>query len=190
MKMKSWHLILIGLMCGLLATGLILLVSSPSRGQPVILPPAPTQAPIAVDVSGAVHNPGVYFLNVGSRVEDAIQAAGGFLPEAFTESINLAAALTDGSKVLVPIYSEGQTSEQQKQDAVIAETIQTSFPININTASKETLMLLPGIGETKAQAIIDFRSQHGPFTEIEQIMLVSGIGEVTFENLRDLITIY
>lgn len=188
--MKSWHLILIGLIFGLLATGIILLVSSPGRGQPVQLPPAPTQGPIAVDVSGAVHHPGVYYLELGSRVEDAITAAGGFLPEAYTESINMAAPLSDGSKVLVPIYRENSSPEQSGQEAQNPETAQSNFPININTASKETLMQLPGIGETKAQAIIDYRTQHGPFTTPEQIMEVSGIGPVTFENLKDLITIY
>jgi len=190
MKMKSWQLIVVGLLCGLLAAGVILLISSPRRGQPIVLPPAPTQAPIAVDVSGAVKSPGVYFLEIGSRVEDAIEAAGGFLPEAFTESINLAAPLSDGSKVLVPIYPGNTPPDQIGQENQDSVEDTTSFPININTANKETLMLLPGIGEIKAQAIIDYRTQNGPFTELEQIQEVSGIGPVTFENLKDLITIY
>ena len=155
-----------------------------------MLPPAPTQAPIAVDVSGAVKSPGVYFLQIGSRVEDAIEAAGGFLPEAFTESINLAAPLSDGSKVLVPIYPENNSPSQtgQENQNIVEDT--TNFPVNINTANKETLMLLPGIGEIKAQAIIDYRTQNGPFTELEQIQEVNGIGPATFKNLKDLITIY
>jgi competence protein ComEA len=190
MKMKPWHLILLGLICGLLAAGIILLVNSPARGKPVQLPPAPTQAPIAVDVSGAVHNPGVYYLEFGSRVEDAVSAAGGFLPEAFTESINMAAPLSDGSKVLVPLQHDPAGATDSGQIIQSGEPAQTNFPININTASKEILMQLPGIGEIKAQAIIDFRNQHGPFTELEQIQDVSGIGTVTFENLKDLITIY
>ena len=188
--MKSWHLILVGLICGILAAGIILLVSQPSRGKPVQLPPAPTQPPIAVDVSGAVHNPGVYYLDHGSRVEDAILAAGGFLPEAFTETINLASPLSDGSKVLVPILRENTSPSVTSLDVQSPVTDQSVFPININTASKETLMELPGIGETKAQAIIDYRNQHGPFTELEQIQEVSGIGPATFEKLKDLITIY
>lgn len=188
--MKSWHLILIGLLCGLLAAGIILLVSSPARGQPVRLPPAPTLSPIAVDVSGAVHRPGVYFLEAGCRVQDAIEAAGGFLPEAFTQTINMAAQLADGSKVLVPIIKVQDPSAPSSPDSPSQQTNQTLFPININTASKESLMQLPGIGETKAQAIIDYRTQHGPFTEAEQIQQVSGIGPATFENLKDLITIY
>lgn len=190
MKMKPWHLVLLGILFGLLAAGFILLISSPVRGTPVQLPPAPTQAPIAVDVSGAVANPGVYFLETGSRVEDAIQAAGGFLPQAFTESINLAAPLVDGSKVLVPMLKQESSSSQDSQDPQTNEPMQTVFPININTASKEMLMELPGIGETKAQAIIDYRNQNGPFTSLEQIQEVSGIGPATFEKLKELITIY
>ena len=187
--MKSWHLVIIGLLCGLLAAGIILLINSPSRGKPVKLPPAPEQAQIAVDVGGAVNNPGVSFLDYGSRVEDAIHAAGGFSTDAFNESLNMAALLSDGSKVLVPKKEEPSSGLETVQNS-IPEEEQTSFPININTAPQEVLMELPGIGEIKAQAIIDFRNQNGPFTTPEQIMDVKGIGPATFEKLKDLIIIY
>ncbi|MEN8242264.1 MAG: SLBB domain-containing protein, partial [Chloroflexota bacterium] len=85
--MKRWHVFLFGLLGSLLAAGLILLVSSPLRGEPVTLPPAPTQAPITVDISGAVVHPGVYQLGAGSRVQDAIEAAGGLLPNAYAETV-------------------------------------------------------------------------------------------------------
>lgn len=189
--MKPWQLVISGLVLGLLVAGVLLLIVSPPRGVPVRLPTAPTTAPIAVDVSGAVHKPGVYFLDQGCRVEDAITAAGGFLPEAYTESINLAAPLSDGSKVLVPLF---RNPDSQTENDLLNTThpppAQSAFPININTASKETLMQLPGIGEVKAQAIIDFRNQNGPFTALEQIQEVSGIGPATFEKLKELITIY
>jgi len=133
----------------------------------------------------------VYFLEQGSRVEDAITAAGGFLPEAYTESMNLAAPLSDGSKVLVPLNQDPATSAETRPDnSTNDQAAPTVFPININTAPKETLMQLPGIGEVKAQAIIDYRNQNGPFTSLEQIQEVSGIGPATFEKLKDLITIY
>jgi competence protein ComEA len=133
----------------------------------------------------------VYFLDPGSRVEDAITAAGGFLTEAYTDSINLAAPLSDGSKVLVPLHQDPVTSTETTQDTTANDqSAQTVFPININTASKETLMQLPGIGEVKAQAIIEYRNQNGPFTSLEQIQEVSGIGPATFEKLKELITIY
>lgn len=192
--MKAWQLVLFGPVGGLLAAGLILLVSSPTRGIPLELPPAPTQAPIVVDVSGAVAQPGIYSLAPSSRVEDAINAAGGLLPEAFTSSLNLAAPLSDGSKVLVPEMPSAEeiaaSSGDANASAAAAPQSQTVFPININTAAKEALMELPGIGEVKAQSIIDYRTQNGPFTSIEEIQNVSGIGEATFEKLKELITIY
>ena len=189
--MKSWQLVVFGVLCGLLAAGLILLVSSPVRGTPLTLPPAPTQAPILVDVSGAVAQPGIYSLPASSRVKDAIEAAGGLLPEAFTASLNMAAPLSDGTKVLVPVTQEvRELSAESGENPVTASSSQTILPININTAPKQSLMELPGIGETKAQAIIDYRTQNGPFTSIEEIQNVSGIGPATFEKLKDLITIY
>lgn len=182
--MKSFYLVLIGLLCGLLAAGVILLIQSPGRGNPIELPPAPTQAPILVDVRGAVAQPGVYPLPADSRVEDAIAAAGGLLPEAQAQSLNLAAPLMDGSKVLVP------AAPSPEDLANGAGQTADSFPVNINTASLEGLMTLPGIGETKAQAIIDYRNTYGPFTLPEEIQNVPGIGPATYENLQDLITIY
>ena len=187
--MKSVYLVIFGILCGLLAAGAILLINSPGRGTPLELPPAPTQAPLIVDVSGAVAQPGVYQLPVGSRVEDAIVAAGGLLPEAFAESMNMAATLVDGSKVLVPIRSEQTTSSGDGQTGTGSGS-QANLPVNINTASLETLMTLPGIGEVKAQAIIDYRMEHGPFSAPEEIQNVHGIGPATYENLKDLITIY
>ena len=189
--MKSWQLVIFGVICGLLAAGLILLLSSPVRGNPLTLPPAPTQAPIVVDVSGAVAQPGTYSLPAPCRVRDAIEAAGGLLPEAFTASLNLAAPLSDGSKVLVPVQQgSADLPDTGGENPVTASSNQTIFPININTAPQQDLMELPGIGEIKAQAIIDYRNQNGPFTSIEEIQNVSGIGPATFEKLKDLITIY
>lgn len=189
--MKSWQLVIFGIICGLLAAGLILLVSSPVRGTPITLPPAPTQAPVLVDVSGAVAQPGIYSLPASSRVKDAIEAAGGLLPEAFTASLNMAAPLSDGTKVLVPVkQADGDLPATGEESPVTASSSQTIFPVNINTAPKQDLMELPGIGETKAQAIIEYRNQNGPFTSIEEIQNVSGIGPATFEKLKDLITIY
>lgn len=187
--MKSIYLVIFGILCGLLAAGAILLINSPGRGTPLELPPAPTQAPIVVDVSGAVAQPGVYQLSIGSRVEDAIAAAGGLLPEAFAEALNMAAPLADGSKVLVPMQSE-QVSAPSDGQTTTGSAPQVNLPVNINTASLEILMSLPGIGEVKAQAIIDYRTEHGPFTAPEEIQNVHGIGPATYENLKDLITIY
>ena len=187
--MKNWQYTLVGILGGLLGAGVILLITRPMQGKPLEIPPAPTPEPITIDLSGAVTNPGVYALPVGSRVEDAILAAGGLLPEAFTESLNLAAPLYDGAKVLVPTVQE-QPAASQANESSSSTAVQSTFPVNINTASLAQLEELPGIGESKAQAIIDYRSEHGPFLTPEDIIKVSGIGEATFESLKDLITIY
>ncbi len=184
--MKSWQLILIGVLFGLLAAGVVLLVVSPDRGKAVELPEPLPETGIAVDVGGAVVNPGVYQLPVGSRVEDAIEAAGGMLPEAYTEIVNMAGPLSDGSKVLVPLRSEKSEDGSPGEDA----DVEAGELVNINTADKDSLITLPGIGESKAEAIIAYRTENGPFTDPQELMEVSGIGPGIYEKLKDLITTY
>ena len=186
--MKTWQLVVFGLLCGLLAAGGIALVGLPQRGNAILLPDSPPEAGLTVDVSGAVSRPGVYELPTGSRVEDAITAAGGLLADAYAESLNMAAPLSDGSKVLVPLRPAEESSDPASNLNSLAP--QTPTLVNINTASVEELATLPGIGEVKAQAIITYRTEHGPFTSPEQIQEVSGIGPATYEKLKDLITIY
>jgi competence protein ComEA len=190
--MKPWHYLAFGVLGGLLAAGLILLVASPPRGDPITLPPAPTPAPLTVDISGAVTRPGVYQLPQGSRVQDAIEAAGGFLENAYATSLNLAMPLSDGTKVLVPAVPEPAAAgnNTSSDSAALSNAPPVPTLININTATAAQLMELPGIGETKAAAIISYRENNGPFTTIEQIMNVSGIGPATFESLKDLTTVY
>jgi competence protein ComEA len=184
--MKSWHFILLGILFGLLAAGVILLVVMSNREKAVEHREPMPEAGIAVDVGGAVTNPGVYQLPVGSRVEDAIEAAGGMLPEAYTEIVNMAGPLTDGRKVLVPL----KPAESEYGSSTEATVGDSGGLININTADKAALMTLPGIGETKANAIIAYRTENGAFTDPEQLMEVNGIGPGTYDNLKDLITIY
>jgi competence protein ComEA len=186
--MKAWHYMAFGLLSGLLAAGLIVLVCSPPRGEPITLPPAPTSAPITVDVSGAVAQPGVYQLERGCRVLDAIDAAGGLLPNAYAESVNLAMVLSDGTKLLIPAKPEPVSSSGDEAAAKDYPTVPTL--ININTASADLLKELPGIGDSKAQAIIDYRQNYGPFTTIEQLLNVNGIGPAIFDGLKDSITVY
>ncbi len=137
---------------------------------------------IIVHVAGAVNNPGVYTLVEGSRVFGAIEAAGGFSEEAQSDAVNLAAKLHDGQQVYVPREGEEFPPAAVFQGGVTAK-------INLNTATQDELEKLPGIGPAKAQAIIQERQRDGPFKSIEEITRVSGIGDKTLENLRDLITI-
>lgn len=150
---------------------------------------------IWVDVSGAVRSPGVYQLEKGSRVFQAIEAAGGFTEEADSQWLNQAAAIADGEKILVytreetralkeqGVFSPRETTEQKN-----SETGEQGR-ININQASLEELQEIPGIGEVRAQAIIDYREEAGGFGSIEDIQQVSGIKGKTFEKIEAYITV-
>jgi len=196
--MKEWWKIAFGVVIGILGAAVILLVSRPPRGQPIALMPPPTAAPIAVQVAGAVVHPGVYGLPPGSRVQDAIQAAGGLLPTADNQALNLAALLQDGGKILVPFQRPTQpisTAGTGSEPAVLASTSPSfstpdaAHPLNINTATLAELDSLPGIGPVTAQNIIDYRTANGPFATIEDLLKIPGIGPKTFEKVKNLITV-
>lgn len=139
------------------------------------------ETPVTVDVDGCVVNPGVYTLEPDSRVDDAIRAAGGLSEGADTKSINKAKMLSDGEKIYV--FREG---EENISAGYSFE--ETTGLVNINTASKETLMTLNGIGEVYSQRIIDYRSDK-KFKSIDEIKNVKGIGDKTFEKIKDSITV-
>lgn len=142
-----------------------------------------------VDVKGAVVNPGVYEVAKNMRVQDAVDLAGGLLPDAETRHLNFAQRLTD--QMLIYIPAKGEELDEKSVDSLITETGDTENigKININTADANELQTLPGIGEKKAQQIIDHRQQNGSFSSIEAIMDVNGIGQKTFETLREFITV-
>jgi competence protein ComEA len=146
--------------------------------------PSPTAAPIIVDVAGEVREPGVYEFAEGDRVIDAIERAGGALSKAELSLLNLAAALVDGTQILVP--KAGPTAP-----GVVPGTApgSTGGLINVNTASAVELESLPGIGEVLAATIIEYRTENGPFTSVEDLMDVSGIGPATLEEIRDQVTV-
>jgi len=175
---------------GVLTGGLIWLVSAPPRGAPVDLRPAPTPAPLVVHVTGAVAEPGVYDLPAGARVLDALEAAGGLLPEAEPGSLNQAAPLTDGDQVIVAAASSevGSVSDDGPGPSSSGAPPPGGL-VNINTAGLEELESLPGIGPSIAQRIIDYREANGPFSKTADIVNVSGIGPATFEQIKDRITV-
>lgn len=151
---------------------------------------------VFVHVCGAVENPGVYELAGDARVYQAVEAAGGFLPEACEEYVNQAGALTDGKRLYIPTEDEVRELSQEGKDTLTEELLLQSDSetdpadglVNINTASMEELCTLPGIGEGKARHIISYRESTGKFEQIEDIMKVEGIKEGLFGKIRDLIT--
>jgi competence protein ComEA len=144
--------------------------------------PIPTPAQLAVYVTGAVVNPGVYHLPEGSRIEEALQAAGGPTAEADLNRINLALRVHDEQQVYVPQIGEENLPAPPGSPS-------GGGLVNINAAGAAELETLSGIGPTLAQRIIDYREAHGPFAAIEDIMNVQGIGEGLFSEIRDLITV-
>ena len=154
---------------------------------------------IYVDVGGAVNHPMLAELSEGSRVDDAIEAAGGLKQEADMTSINRAEFLEDGQKVFIPSFpvdedgniiesASGGTAAGSSGSADTAMS-DPSGKININTADSASLQTLNGIGPATAQKIIDYRESNGRFSSVEDIKNVSGIGDKTYEKLKDSITI-
>lgn len=141
---------------------------------------------VFVHVSGEVACPGLYELCEGSRLYDAVQAAGGFTKEADSDYANLAEIVSDGCKYT--IYSVSEVSEmalKEQDNSPYTEDGQ----LDINSADASSFMELSGIGQTRAQAIVAYRDEHGLFQKIEDIMEVSGIGQSTFDNIKDSITV-
>jgi len=157
--MKNWWIVALGVVLGLLGAGILWLASQPPRGNPIILLPPPTPIPIQVHISGEVKKPGVYALPLDSRVQAAIEAAGGFTDDANKTVLNLAALLEDGARVHVPIHIQAETP----------------IPTTANKSKDE--------GTTSKSTSL------GLFTSIEEIQKVFGIGPVKFEKIKDFITV-
>jgi competence protein ComEA len=153
-------------------------------------PPTPTPRPLCVYVSGAVTHPDVYELPYDSIVKDAIEAAGGPTDEADLDRINLARRVYDEEQIYVPQKGEESLPVSPPSGPSLhSPSSPGGGKVNINTATAEELDTLPGIGPSLAQRIIDCRTTNGPFQSIEDIKNVRGIGDVTFEELKDKITV-
>lgn len=142
---------------------------------------------VYVYVCGAVNAPGVYELKEGARVFEAIQLAGGLTEAAAADAVNQARIVTDGEQIRVPTVEEAQNQGAGVAGEVTEGT--ENNKININTAGKEELMMLTGIGEAKAESIMDYREKNGSFTSIEELMQIEGIKEGVFNKIKDDITI-
>ncbi len=143
---------------------------------------------VYVYVCGAVNAPGVYELNEDARVFEAITLAGGMTAEAAPEAVSQARTVADGEQIYVPTVQEVQMQGSGVED-IVTGNADVNGKVNINTAGKEELMTLTGIGEAKAQSILDYREEHGRFGSIEDLMLIEGIKEGVFNKIKEDITI-
>lgn len=145
---------------------------------------------IYVQVNGAVNAPGVYPVEEGSRVFEVIEKAGGMTAEAAAEALNQAAVLSDGQVITVYTYQEWEEIRASGDTAVDGDMhSQDDGRVNINTADLNTLCTIPGIGATRAEHIISYRNENGPFDSVEDIKKVSGIKDGLFEQIKDLIKV-
>lgn len=173
------------LVLGALGVGVLLTALGDHGTTSTVVPPSPTASgrphgfAIFVHVLGAVERAGLYELTEGDRVIDAIAAAGGFSDAADQSQLNLARPVTDGEQVRVPAIGEVPAAGASMGDG----------RVNLNSADATALDTLPRVGPALAERIIAWRDANGPFTAIEDLMSVSGIGDKTFEGLRDLVTI-
>jgi competence protein ComEA len=171
---------------------------APGAGAGAALGSLATAAPTAVapatgifvHILGAVNKPGLYELHDGDRAVDAVAAAGGFAAEADRSQLNLARFVTDGEQIVVPVLGASPpASGGASTGGVAGGGAAVPGKVNLNTADAATLETLPRVGPAMAQRIIAWREENGRFAAIEDLMSVSGVGEKTFDSLRDLVTI-
>ena len=204
-KIKEYKIIVICTGLGLLVGGFFLLkptpqtpvketnlqaevvaVSKDSSTEKEVKEESVEQDLITVDVKGAVKSPGIYDLPVGSRVNDAVQKAGGLTEQADSKSINLAQKVSDEALVYVP--NNGEAASQQTTSGTASSTSKEK-KVNPNKASLEELKQVKGLGGKRAQDIIDHRETNGKFKSVDELKKVSGIGAKTIEKLKDYVTV-
>lgn len=154
---------------------------------------------VVIHITGSVKNPGIVKLKEGSRIEDAIEAAGGLTENADITKVNLAYVVEDGTKIKIPSASEEDIGDEDIIDSKSGDNIiieentissnNSTQTININKATEKEFETLPGIGPSLASKIIEYRNQNGKFGSIEDIKNVNGIGDNKYEKIKDLITV-
>lgn len=164
------------------ATGAPTSGSTPAAAAPAT--PAPTPSVLVVDVTGKVRRPGIVKLPAGSRVYDALKAAGGKRPGVRTSNLNLARPLVDGEQIVVGLKVPSGELVPSATVPVTAVSTTAIASVDLNTATQDQLETLPGIGPVTAIAILQYRTENGAFTSVDQLLDVSGIGDVTLANIR------
>ena len=174
------------------AGGVVLFLRDGGDGEPVRFVPPPTvssvesraETELKAYVTGAVRQPGLYTIEEGDRLADLIDLAGGITDDADMQAVNLAVRVNDQDHWTVPKIGEPVVVSSN-----VVSADRTTGKVDINTADAKLLETLPGIGESRAQAIIRYREEHGPFKRIDDIVAVQGIGSATLEGLRDLVEV-
>ena len=185
MKLLSQAVLVVAIVASVAGGAVFLIRSSGSGGGIEIVLPTATPQPdgdVKVYISGAVHEPGVYEVQPGSRLAEAVEAAGGATDDADLETVNLAARLKDEQHWHVP------TKGEQSRDAQ-ASTVPTPGKIDLNSASADLLKTLPGIGDVKALQIVRYREENGRFAAADDLLAVNGIGPAILEGIRDLVEV-
>jgi competence protein ComEA len=186
--LKNWWGIAFGVVCGLFGAGILLLLTRQPQGEAVQLLPPPSPPPCVVHVTGGVLHPGIYTLPDGARVGEALEAAGGAMESADLELLNLAAPIQDGERIWVPVRSESPSVLTTPSETAMPQLAPAGL-VNINSANQPELEGLPGIGPALAQAILQYRQEHGLFAEIAELIEVPGIGPGILEQIQELITV-
>jgi competence protein ComEA len=189
-RSDSLHRVVMMLAASVFAVLLVFFISvyedRQTKPQQVITEPE-IQPTIVVAIDGAVGTPGVYELPGGSRVQHALNAAGGLTDNADLAAVNPAAPLEDGERIIVPFKSTPAPVAQSNQPP--SSEPESASPLNINTATVDELDELPGIGEVIAERIVAYRERNGAFSSVDELAEVSGISERMVDELRPLITV-
>ena len=187
-ELNQWQSILLGILIGAVIIAAAFVISLPDRSVPLKLLPTLTQAPVLVHVSGAVKSPGVVQVIPGSRVQDVINAAGGFLPEADQNRANLAAVVIDGQKIQIPVMGEEKEPDTKSASKSLSGETESTL-ISLNTASQKELESLPGIGQEKAKDIIAEREKRGGFQSVDDLLQIDGFSAKLMEQIKPLVYI-
>ena len=185
MKLVSQVVLVAAIVAAVAAAAFILIRGAYSGGDveivlPTVTPESATD--LKVYVTGAVRNPGVFDVKEGDRLAEVVEAAGGATEDADLTAVNLAVRIKDEDHWHIPRLGE-------MPPEVSSEATSPSSKIDLNSASPEQLQALPGIGEVKAQAIYSYREKNGPFSVVDDLLAVSGIGPATLESIRDLVQV-
>lgn len=182
--MNTLRTILLGILIGLLAGGILLLFLTRTEEEAVLIIYQPTRGAMVIEIRGAVVNPGLYEFSHAATVEDLVRSAGGFSAEADQERSRLAARVYDGDTIWIPTHPAANAPTLTP-----FPIFETSSKINLNTATIDELMTLPGIGEKKARDILQYRTEHGGFKDVSELLDVTGLGEKTVETFFERVTV-